>query len=275
MSYQAPQAVFIRKLDPESYLDELEVGRKEKPAVGAGQVLVRLLARPVNPADVLSVQGYYPGFKPASLPAIPGLEGYGKIEEVGEGVTGLSVGQRVVPVLLNDYTPVGNGSWQEFVAVNQENILPMPDTISDEHAAQFIVNPWTAVGLLKFLNVPRGEWLIQTGASSVLGRQIISLAKHYGIKTINVVRRQEVESELKALGADVVIESTGDYEDLPAKVKEVTGPGLAYGAIDAIAGKMVKALTASVRNSGYVVLYGGMSGDLSLLSPPGSLHCGR
>jgi hypothetical protein len=59
MSYQAPQAVFIRKLDPESYLDELEVGRKEKPAVGAGQVLVRLLARPVNPADVLSVQGEF------------------------------------------------------------------------------------------------------------------------------------------------------------------------------------------------------------------------
>jgi hypothetical protein len=78
---------------------------------------------------------------------------------------------------------------QEYVAVNQENILPMPDTISDEHAAQFIVNPWTAVGLLKFLNVPRGEWLIQTRASSVLGRQIISLAKHYGIK----VRPGEVD----------------------------------------------------------------------------------
>jgi hypothetical protein len=59
MSYQAPQAVFIRKLDPESFLDELEVGRKEKPAVGAGQVLVRLLVRPVSPADILSVQGEF------------------------------------------------------------------------------------------------------------------------------------------------------------------------------------------------------------------------
>lgn len=71
----------------------------------------------------------------------------------------------------------------------------MPDTISDEHAAQFIVNPWTAVGLLKFLNVPRGEWLIQTGASSVLGRQIISLAKHYGIK----VRPGEVDWDFRQI----------------------------------------------------------------------------
>ncbi|GAQ80133.1 Zn2+-binding dehydrogenase [Klebsormidium nitens] len=262
MSYQAPSAIYIRKQDGQAFLDEIEVGRKEKPSPQAGEVLVRLLVRPVNPADVLSMQGYYPGFQPASLPAIPGLEGYGKIEEIGSGVSGLSVGQRVVPILLNNYTKHGNGSWQDYIAVKQDDIIPIPDSISDEHAAQFIVNPWTAIGLLKFLNIPKGEWLLQTGASSVLGRQIIALAKHLGIKTVNVVRRPDAEAELKALGADAVIASTGDHSDLSAKVKQVTGANGAYAAIDAVAGDIVKALSESVRNNGLLVLYGGMSGAM-------------
>ena len=62
------------------------------------------------------------------------------------------------------------------------------------------INPMTVYGMLKEHNIPKGEFLLQTAATSVLGRQIISLAKHYGIRTINVVRRQEAVDELKALG---------------------------------------------------------------------------
>lgn len=65
---------------------------------------------------------------------------------------------------------------------------------------QFLVNPVTVVGMLEELAVPAGEYLLQTAAGSVLGRQMIQVAKHRGIKTINVVRRQELVAELKALG---------------------------------------------------------------------------
>ena len=76
----------------------------------------------------------------------------------------------------------------------------MSDALSDEVAAQFYVNPPTALGLLKVLGAPQGKWVLQTAAASVLGRMLIQLAKHQGVRTINVVRRRGAVEELKALG---------------------------------------------------------------------------
>ena len=69
--------------------------------------------------------------------------------------------------------------------------VTVPDGLADEVAAQFLVNPVTVVGMVEVLQIPKGEWLIQDGAGSVLGRQMIQYAKLKGLKTINVVRRQE------------------------------------------------------------------------------------
>jgi NADPH:quinone reductase-like Zn-dependent oxidoreductase len=87
---------------------------------------------------------------------------------------------------------------------------------------------------------------------------VISLAKHWGIKTINVVRRQEAKAELLALGADEVIVSSS--EDVVARVKEITGGKLAYGALDAVGGTTTGTLAASVRSGGDVFIYGVLSG---------------
>ncbi len=67
-------------------------------------------------------------------------------------------------------------------------------------AAPAQINPVTVYGMLQELAVPKDEWLLQTAASSVLGRQVIALAKHHGIKTINVVRRADAVQELKDAG---------------------------------------------------------------------------
>eukprot|EP00899_Mesostigma_viride_P024510 jgi/Mesvir1/5243/Mv15364-RA.1 len=220
-------------------------------------VLVRLRCRPVNPSDAFSVMGVYPGFQPKQLPATPGLEGMGVIEEVGPDVSSLRVGQRVVPLLHNTVNETG-GSWQQYVAVRQEDIQTIPESVSDEAAAQFLVNPWTVYGMLRVLAVPKGEWLLQTAAGSVLGRQMIQLAKHYGIKTLNVVRRKEQFEELLALGADACICS--EDEDIPGMVRSYTGGKMAYGAVDCVAGQMTKSVAASVRQSGRVLIYGLMGG---------------
>lgn len=62
------------------------------------------------------------------------------------------------------------------------------------------INPMTVYGMLHEHNIPKGEFLLQTAATSVLGKQMIALAKHYGVQTINIVRRQEAVEELKSLG---------------------------------------------------------------------------
>jgi NADPH:quinone reductase-like Zn-dependent oxidoreductase len=87
---------------------------------------------------------------------------------------------------------------------------------------------------------------------------LIQLAKHWGIKTINIVRRAEQKEELKALGADEVIST--DNEDVATRVKEITGGKLAYAAVDAVGGTLTKQVTASVRDGGQVFIYGVLGG---------------
>lgn len=171
-------------------------------------------------------------------------------------MTKVKPGQRVVPFFVESRVK-GEGSWQEYVSVREDMAWPVPDTISDSAAAQFVINPWTVYGMLSDLQVPKGEYVLQTAAGSVLGRQVIQLAKHWGIKTINVVRRGEQKQELLALGADEVICSS--EEDVVARVKEITGRKLAWGALDAVGGEMTKKVGASVRWGGQVFVYGVLS----------------
>ena len=195
----------------------------------------------------------YPGFQPPSLPAVPGLEGAGVIADANG--TALAEGTRGV-VFFN--AKVGEGSWQEFVAVPAANFMPVPDSVSDDAAAQFLVNPVTAVGMLDELAVPAGEYLLQSAAGSTLGRQVIARAQKRGIKTINLVRRAEQAAELKAAGADEVV--CTETEDVAARVKEITGGKGAYAAMDAVGGPGVERITNSLRDFGTVLIYGAMSG---------------
>ena len=171
-------------------------------------------------------------------------------------MTKVKPGQRVVPI-LTESLKTGNGSWQQYVSVSEDSLWAVPDTVSDETAAQFVINPWTVYGMLSDLEVPKGEYLLQTAAGSVLGRQVVQLAKHWGIKTINVVRRAEQKEELFALGADEVICSS--EEDIAAGVKQIAGTKLAWAALDAVGGEMTKKVCASVRGGGQVFVYGVLS----------------
>jgi trans-2-enoyl-CoA reductase len=172
-------------------------------------------------------------------------------------VNNLHNGQRVIP-FTSKGRQSGNGSFQKFVCIDADFVWPVPDYLSDEVAAQFVINPWTSYSLLKDLQVPKGEYVVQSAAGSTLGKQVILLAKHYGIKTINVVRRAEQRAELKALGADEVICSSD--EDVMARVKAITGGKGAWGALDAVCGASTGTLASCVRDGGQVFLYGMLAG---------------
>lgn len=152
----------------------------------------------------------------------------------------------------------GNGSWQDQLVIAEDACFPVPDDVDDVAAAQFVVNPFTAWMMLSELAIPAGEWLIQTAAGSALGKQMIAMAKHKGVRTINLVRRAEQAEELRALGADVVLCTATD--DVPARVKEVTGGRGAYGGVDCVGGDLTAAVTASLRAGGTLLIYGAMSG---------------
>src|ERR1044072_3527606 len=230
--------------------DVLRVEDVPRPEVGAGQVLVRMRARAINPSDLLTVRGLY-GSLPVP-PATPGLEGMGEVAELGEGITHLRAGQRVIPLGVA-------GTWQEFIVAPAAQLIPVPDSVNDQTAAQFVVNPLTAwIMTVEELALQPGEWLLQTAAGSTLGRVVWQIAKQRGFKTINVVRRREQVEELKALGADACM--CTDEEDIRDRVREITGNEGLKKAIDAVGGETGADVGRALGRGGVMLVYGLLSG---------------
>lgn len=117
----------------------------------------------------------------------------------------------------------------------------------------------SAYAMLDTLNVPKGDYLLQSAAGSVIGRIIIQFAKHRGIKTINIVRRKDQIEELKAIGADEVL-TTEDGTDIVAEIKRITNGKLAYGAVDSVGGELGFQLSQSIREDGEILLFGALGG---------------
>lgn len=228
--------------------ERLRMAELPEPTPGAGELLIRMRARSINPSDLLTVRGFY-GQLP-TLPATPGLEGMGVIEAVGESVTGWAVGQRVIPLGVA-------GTWQEYLVVPATQAVLVPDAMADNVAAQFVVNPLTAWIMLDELNLAEGDWVLQTAAGSTLGRLVIQLAKMRGYKTLNVVRRRAQVDEIKELGGDEVI-CTED-EDLVKRVREVVGPHKLKAALDAVGGETGGAVAQALGSNGVMLVYGLLS----------------
>ena len=231
--------------------DVLKLEDRPLPEPGPGQVRLRLSHRPINPSDLLTVSGEY-GRLPR-LPATPGFEATGRIEAMGEGIDGLSIGARVVPLSAG-------GTWCESVVADAPLLVPVPDAVSDATAAQFVVNPVTAwVMLEEELKLTPGDWVVQTAAGSTLGRLVIQLGRLRSYRTINLVRRPEQVDELLGLGADTVYATTDD--SIIERIRSLTDGRGAAGAIDAVGGETGALALRALRPGGTLLVYGMLGGD--------------
>jgi NADPH:quinone reductase-like Zn-dependent oxidoreductase len=230
----------------------LHVVEGADPIPGPGEVVVRVSTRPVHPADLLTVLGFY-GVRP-ELPASPGLEGAGTIAALGSEVEGLVVGERVIPVISLSEA----GSWQEYVTVPSSRVLPVPEGIDDAAASQALVGPLSSWLMLTSTTHPNpGDWVIQNAASGAMGRFNREVATSLGLRIIDVVRRGEAAEELRGEGAPYVIDSSA--EDVVSNVKRITGGDGVSVALDAIGGDPGAQLLQTLTAQGIHVLYGALS----------------
>lgn len=228
---------------PGEVLDLVDV---ELSAVAAGEVLVRMLAAPINPADLNFVQGNY-GVTP-ELPAVSGIEGCGEIVE--SRVEGFSVGDRVIFVERV-------GTWQSHLVCGAEKVLRISDGIDVLQGAMLKVNPLTAWCILKhFAELEPGDWVIQNAANSGVGQCVIQIARELGLRTINVVRREGLEAELLDLGGDHVLLDDGD---LVEKVRAICGDSMPKLASNSVGGDSALRLMDALCDEGVHVTFGAMS----------------
>lgn len=235
--------------------DVIECVEFSLPPLAAGEALVQVLAAPINPSDVLTLTGQYGMLPP--LPAVGGNEGVGRVVEVGEGVR-LPVGQRVV-------LPVGSGTWTSHLIAREEKLTPLPEVGDPVQLSMLSVNPPTAALLLtEFVPLEPGEWVIQNTANSAVGRYLIQLAQRRGLRTVNVVRREDAAASLRAMGADVVLT---DGPDLDKRVADATDKAKIRLGIDAAGGAATDRIARSLAVGGTVVNYGAMSGEACKIAP--------
>ena len=228
--------------------DVLRLTEKEKPVPGDDEVLIKVSGSPIQPADIMFIQGRY-RFKP-KFPQTAGLEGAGVIEASGENVNDLT-GKLVSFFERN--------AWAEYIVVPKESIVILPDNFPIDKAVQFYLNPFTAWGLLEESKMVAGEWLLVTAANSAVSRLVIQLAKLRGINVIAAVRDGKQANELTALGADAVILIEG--EQFSEQINAITSGMGVHAALDAVGGTAGTKILQNMAVNGRVIIYGLLSNE--------------
>ncbi|MFO1443007.1 zinc-dependent alcohol dehydrogenase family protein [Bacillus sp. Bva_UNVM-123] len=230
--------------------DVLKIEYKPIEPPKNNEVLVRMLARPINPSDLIPIRGAYS--HRISLPNIPGYEGVGFVEDLGPLVSKDLIGKRVLPLR-------GEGTWQEFVKTTAEFAVSIPDSIDDFTAAQMYINPVTAwVVCTEFLKLRPNDVLLVNACGSSIGHIFAQLSKILGFRLIAVTRNNKHTEELLHLGASNVLDTS--IIRLNETVMGLTSGMGADAAIDSIGGWDGNELAFSVRPDGHFLTIGLLSG---------------
>ena len=237
--------------------DVLRLRELPIPVPAAGEVRLKVEAVGINFADVLASAGQY--LTRTRVPYTPGMEFAGTIDALGEGVSGLEVGQRVASL-------GGRGGLAEFALSPAAALIPVPASFSGAQAAAFPVSYFTAYFGLRTLGrgVP-GEWVLVQAAAGALGTASIQLAKQMGM---NVVAMASTEAKLqiaRGLGADVTL--LQDDPERVQKVREAAGGKGVPLVLEVVGGTRFQESLDMAANLGRVIVIGNASREQADMRP--------
>jgi len=221
-------------------LDVLRYGDIDDPEPGPGEVRVRVEACSLNYHDIFTRRGM-PGIK-VPLPMVPGCDAAGRVDALGEGVTGWSPGDRVLvdPVHTDEATGrfwmIGDtrwGAYAEYVVVLASQLLPLPDDVSAADASCLPVAYGTAHRMMMTRGQVRaGESVLILGASGGVGTSALLLAKLAGARVVAAAGTDEKCARLRELGADDTINYS--VEDFADHTRRTTGTLFTGGGYDVV-----------------------------------------
>ena len=243
---------FALKLSDDSELtssQRIKLTEKSLPKLRKGQVLVKMLAAPVNPSDLVYLLGKY-GLAPNNG-AFVGFEGCGIVVEANAGLYGAWLKGKRVALSAQ---PGNDGVWAEYAITKANFCLPVRKELSDEQAATIIVNPCTSVCLVERAIELGAKAIVINAAASQVGKGVIRYAKLKGLKTIATVRSEANVSVLEELGATSVLLTSQEtfVENLKQQAKTFNATVL----VDAVAAKDTPMLLKAMPNSSTAIVYG-------------------
>src|SRR6201998_3797153 len=245
--------------------DVIELNTVSEPTLGQEDVLISMEAAPLNPSDFLFVRGTSGG-RPA-FPSSVGAEGVGRVAKIGSKVDVALQGKRVL--IIPTYE---QGTWAEQVVAPVRNLVPISDEADPLQLSMIGINPATAYLLLnRYVSLMPGDWIGQTAANSAMGQYIIALAKLAGVKTLNLVRRQEAAEQVRQWGGNGVV-LQGD--NLGKDIEEALGGKKLSLVLDTVGGTPVGELAKSLKTGGSIVVYALQSGQFPSISPKDLIYRG-
>jgi NADPH2:quinone reductase len=231
--------VFERAGSPGEVLQFADV---PQPELRNDQVLVKVNARPVQPADSFFIRGQY-RLRP-NFVQVAGLEGAGVV--IDGGRSSVREGARVAfrwP-----------GTWAEFAAIPVERLIAVPDDVPDTVACQISLNPVTAWALLDETKAATGDWVVVTAGVSTVSALVAGIARHRGIHVIGLVRGNADDETARRSTADLVL-SIGE-SDLIERIVRATGEGKAAALLDSVGGPLTAKLFSTLKPGARLIAYG-------------------
>jgi NADPH2:quinone reductase len=227
----------------------------ETPQPKQGEALVKLGAVGLNFIDVYHRTGLYP----LPLPFTPGSEGAGTVEAVGEGVSGVAVGDRVA------YAS-SPGSYAEYACVAVDRLIKLPEGIDEQQAAAAMLQGMTAHYLVTSTYALKpGDTALVHAAAGGVGLLLIQMARHIGAKVIGTVSTEEKAALAKAAGADeIILYTEQDFED---ETKRLTGGKGVQVVYDSVGKTTFLKSLKCLAPRGMLALFGQSSGPVEPLNP--------
>jgi NADPH2:quinone reductase len=236
--------------------DVMQWEEEPVPTPGRGEALVRHTAVGLNFIDVYERTGLYP----APLPTKLGHEAAGVVEAVGSGVRGVKPGERVAYALNT------RGAYADVALVPADRLVPIPADVTDRLAAAALLKGMTAQVLLRrTYPVKRGTVAVVTAAAGGVGSLLVQWARHLGATVIGVVGSEAKVAVVRGLGCPHVLVVGRD--DIPARVKELSGGAGAHVVYDSVGQDTFMASLDSLRPLGLMVTYGNASGPVPPVAP--------
>src|SRR5215475_1187397 len=236
-------------------IEEMVLENVPDPVPGHGEVLVRLGATGVNYVDTVRRRQKDPTLPPLTL----GVEAAGEVIEVGDGVDGISVGDRVGSVNFN-------GAYAQLAVAQADRVVTLPPDTSDDLTAATLLQGMTAHYLLHdTFPAKAGDTVLVHAAAGGMGLLLTQLATRIGVRVIATTSTPEKAELARGAGAAEVL----GYDDVPDRVRAVTDGRGVDAVFDGVGKSTFDASLASLRRRGLLVLYGYASG------PPEPVHVGR
>lgn len=248
-----PDTMKVAVLHAYTGADALSIEQRPVPQPGKNEVLVKVAYSPIHPSDLATLQGHY-GLKNPT-PIVPGGEGSGEVVAAGSGMMArYFLGKNVVCTGWGK----GGGVWSEYVVKSVKGgVLPLNKSLSLEQGAMAMINPLTARAFIDISKKGGHKSILLTAAASSLGKMVNSLGLHTGIQIVNVVRREAQVELLKALGANIVLNSSAPrFEEQLHDICQQHGTRQAF---DAVAGPLTNQLLKAMPPDSKVTVYSALS----------------